>query len=79
MLPMPVADAIRWAQRFLWEIMQITLDGPSAFTRNSVNNIGWAQTCHKYLLQMLLGGPSIYLGSSANYFGWAQCFPETFC
>ena len=36
----PGADAIRWAQRFPWEIMQIASDGPSAFPRTSVNNIG---------------------------------------
>ena len=86
MPPMPVADGIRWAQRFPWEIMQITSDGPSAFARNSVNNIGWAQTCRKRPLRMPLDGPSVFLGklcklhrmgpvlfprTSVNIIGWA--------
>ena len=74
MPPMPVADAIRWAQRFPWETMQITSDGPSAFPRHSNNYIGWAQTRRQNPLQMLLNGPSVFLGSSANYIGWAQWF-----
>ena len=86
MPPEPVADVIKWAQRFPCETMQITSDGPSAFTGNSVNNIGWAQTCRKRPLQMPLDGPSVFLGklcklhrlgpvlfprTSVNIIGWA--------
>ena len=74
----PVANAIKWAQRFPCETLQITSDGPSGFLCSFVNIIGGAQTCRQYLLPMLLDGPSVFLGSSANYFGWAQCFLISF-
>jgi hypothetical protein len=60
------------------EVLQITSDGPIAFPRSFVDNIGWGPDMPPKPLLMLMNGPSVFSGSSAIHIGWAQCFPENF-